>query len=103
MEIGEASTVYYCEDSITSQGCEKLRGVYGACCSGRGLDGTCNAWRDEKTRAERDVVIVGSGPGGIGAAFGAFDRGFDTLVLERGRRPSALKRELDRRSATTPS
>jgi hypothetical protein len=86
---------YYCEETITSRECKELRGVYSTCCSGDDLNTTCPTWGDEKTKVKRDVVIVGSGPGGIGAIFGASDRNFDTLVLERGRRPTVLKRELN--------
>lgn len=40
-----------------------------------------------------DVVILGGGPAGLAAALGAFEKGADTLVIEREERPGGILKQ----------
>jgi len=92
----KAGTGRLCTGSILSMPCPDVPPAHCDCTDNDGsaqwTDGFCAEEEEAALLSETyDVIIVGSGPGGFGAALAAHDTGLKALVLERGRKPSDIE------------
>lgn len=91
----KAGTGRLCTGSILSMPCPTVAPAHCDCTDEAGspawTEGFCAEEEAALLADTYDVIIVGSGPGGFGAALAAHDNGLKALVLERGRKPSDIE------------
>lgn len=91
----KSGTGRLCTGSILSLPCTYVPSEFCSCRYSEGktewTDSFCSSEEDKLVSKNWDVIIVGSGPSGYGAAVAAHDTGLSALVIERGRKPSDLE------------